>query len=71
MPDHLDSKAQVVDLLRDMVVEHHRERLSAEQVDQVRETIAAMLASAERLEAYPLSNGQGPAFTFTADDPED
>jgi hypothetical protein len=46
---------------------HHKGALSADQLDEVRRTVAAQLAATERLHRFPLANDQEPIFVVRAD----
>jgi hypothetical protein len=61
-----EASAAVARKLVDIVSLYHGENLSADQLDAVRERVAAQLVAAERLHRFPLANDNEPIFTVRA-----
>jgi hypothetical protein len=61
-----ESSAAVARKLVEIVSLHHNEALSADQLDEVRRTVAAQLAATQRLHRFPLTNDREPIFVVRA-----
>lgn len=57
--------SRVAAALLDKVRSQHEERLMADDLDEIRLCLETQIAAAERLQAYPLTNADEPAFAFT------
>jgi hypothetical protein len=57
-----ETSAEVAGKLVEVVRARHAEGLTEAQLRQVREQVAAHLATAERLHGFPLRNDQEPIF---------
>lgn len=61
-----DTTAAVAGKLVDIVTQLHAEGLTEEQLGEVRGSVAAQLAAAERLHRFPLDNSHEPIFIVGA-----
>lgn len=58
------TSAAVIEAMLAIVLGQHGGRLSAEQIDTVRQAVADLAAAGERLGQFPLDNSDEPVFIF-------